>query len=193
SFLRVVEGCNMPGLPSNVSENSLSAVSDVDRIDRYRRLSRRFVLLTLVCFVLPLLLAGWGISTHYRRFAETRVMTAFRNEVQHHRKIIELFLKEHSSKLKLIAMTHSREDLRRPGRLRFIFDMINQEHWNLADLGVIDAEGKHLAYVGPYDLLNKNYREAHWFKMVMEKGLYISDMFMGFRREPHFVIAVRGG
>ena len=183
----------MPGLPSNVSENSLSAVSDVDRIDRYRRLSRRFVLLTLVCSVVPLLLVGWGVSTHYRRFAEARVMTSFRNEVQHHRKIIELFLKEHSSKLKLIAMTHSREDIRRPGRLRFIFDMINQEHWNLADLGVIDAEGKHLAYVGPYDHQNKNYREAHWFKIVMEKGLYISDMFMGFRREPHFVIAVRGG
>ncbi len=24
----------------------------------------------------------------------------------------------------------------------------------------------------------------------MQKGLYISDMFMGFRREPHFIIAV---
>jgi two-component system NtrC family sensor kinase len=183
----------MPGLSSNISEKSLSAVSDVDRIDRYQRFSRRFVMLTLVFSVVPLLLVGWGISTHYMRFAETRVLTSFRNEVQHHRKIIELYLKEHSSKLKLIAKTHSREDFRRPGRLRIIFDMINQEHWNLTDLGVIDAEGKHLAYVGPYDLLNKNYREAHWFKMVMEKGVYISDMFMGFRREPHFVIAVRGG
>ncbi len=183
----------MPNLPSIFSENSLSVVSDVDRIDRYRRLSRRIILLTLVCSVVPLLLVGWGISIHYKRFAETRAMTSFRNEMQHHRKIIELYLKEQSSKLKLIAMTHSREDFRRPGRLRIIFDMINQEHWNLTDLGVIDAEGKHLAYVGPYDLLNKNYREAHWFKMVMEKGLFISDMFMGFRREPHFVIAVRGG
>jgi two-component system, NtrC family, sensor kinase len=183
----------MPGSPSKVSENPPYAVSDVDRIDRYRRLSRRFVLLTLVCSVVPLLLVGWGISIHYRRFAETRIMTSIRNEVQHHRKVIELFLKEHSSKLKIIAMTHSRQDFSQPGRLRFIFDMINQEHWSLTDLGIIDAEGNHLAYVGPYDLLNKNYREAHWFKMVMEKGLYISDMFMGFRREPHFVIAVRGG
>jgi two-component system NtrC family sensor kinase len=182
----------MPGLPSNISENSPFAFPDVDRQYRYRRLSRRFVLLTLVCSVLPLLLVGWGISIHYKHFAETRVMMSFRNEVQHHRKVIELFLKEHSSRLKLLAMTHSRQDFRQPGRLRFIFDMINQEHWSLTDLGVIDAEGYHMAYVGPYDLLNKNYREAHWFKMVMEKGLYISDMFMGFRREPHFVIAVRG-
>ncbi|HSO18474.1 MAG TPA: ATP-binding protein, partial [Desulfosarcina sp.] len=42
------------------------------------------------------------------------------------------------------------------------------------------------------DLLAKKYGETHWFKMVMEKGIYISDMFMGFRREPHFIIAVKG-
>lgn len=183
----------MPVLPSNISENPPSAVSDVDRQYRYRRLSRRFVLLTLVCSVVPLLLVGWGISVHYKHLAEIRVMTSIRNEVQHHHKAIELFMKEHSSMLKLLAMTHSRQDLGRAGRLRSIFDMINQEHRSLTDLGVIDAEGNHLAYVGPYDLLNKNYRDAYWFRMVMEKGLYISDMFMGFRREPHFVIAVRGG
>ncbi|WP_319406472.1 ATP-binding protein [uncultured Desulfosarcina sp.] len=182
----------MPSLPSNVSENSTYPDSAADHRYRYRRLFKRFVLLTLVCSVVPLLLVGWGISTQYHRFAETRLMTDFRNEVQHHRKVIEMFLKEHSSKLELIAMTHSRQDFIRSERLRFVFDKINQERWTLTDLGVIDATGKHLAYVGPYDLLDKNYREAHWFKMVMEKGLYISDMFMGFRREPHFVIAVRG-
>ncbi|HSO66546.1 MAG TPA: hypothetical protein VLP30_01720, partial [Desulfatirhabdiaceae bacterium] len=103
----------MPVLPSNISENSPSAVSDVDRQYRYRRLSRRFVLLTLVCSVVPLLLVGWGISVHYKRFAEIRVMTSIRNEVQHHYKAIELFMKEQSSRLKLLAMTHSRQDLGR--------------------------------------------------------------------------------
>ncbi len=182
----------MPDLPASVADNSTATDGNVDRQSRYRRLSRRFILLTLVCSVLPLLLVGWGINRHYNRFAETRVITTFRNEVQHHRKVIELFLKDHSSKLELLAMTHSRQNLTRPGRLRFVFDMINQDSWTLTDLGVIDIEGKHLAYVGPHDLMDKNYREAHWFKMVMEKGLYISDMFMGFRREPHFIIAVRG-
>jgi two-component system, NtrC family, sensor kinase len=182
----------MADQPLQVADNSAPVISDADRRYRYSRLFRRFVLLTLVCSVLPLLLVGWGISTQYNRFAEKRVMADFRNEVQHHRKIIELFLKEHRSKLELITVTQGRRDLVRAGCLRFIFDNFNKTQWILTDIGVIDAAGNHLAYVGPFDLLNKNYAEAHWFKMVMEKGLFISDMFMGFRREPHFVIAVRG-
>jgi oxalyl-CoA decarboxylase len=38
--------------------------------------------------------------------------------------------------------------------------------------------------------MDKDYSEALWFKRVMEKGSYISDMFTGFRKVPHFVIAV---
>lgn len=182
----------MPDLPANVSDNVSAASADEAQTLRYSRLFRRFVLLTLVCSVLPLLLVGWVISNRYQLSAQTRVMTAFRTEVQHHRKVIELFMTEHRSKLELLAKTHDRGALIQQGRLRAIFDMINQEHWTFTDLGVIDAEGNHLAYVGPYDLLDKNYHEAYWFKMVMEKGIYISDMFMGFRREPHFVIAVKG-
>jgi len=61
------------------------------------------------------------------------------------------------------------------------------------DLGVIDAEGRHLAYVGPYDLLQRNYGTAPWFKEASEKQTFTSDVFLGFRNVPHFIIAVRQG
>ena len=57
---------------------------------------------------------------------------------------------------------------------------------------MIDTNGRHLAYIGPYDLLDKDYSGTVWFKKVMQQDLYISDMFMGFRKEPHFIIAVAG-
>ena len=156
----------------------------------YARLFRKFVLLTVLCSLIPLLLVGWGINIYYTRFARERMLNGLQTQVAHHRKIIELFLAEHSSKLHLIAHSHSKEDLTGISNLTDIFDMINRDYWAITDLGVIDADGRHLAYIGPYDLMSKNYSEAIWFKEVMEKGLYISDMFMGFRREPHFVIAV---
>ncbi len=59
------------------------------------------------------------------------------------------------------------------------------------DLGVIDHTGQQLAYVGPYELTGKNYYEQAWFGEVMSKGLYISDVYMGFRKLPHFIIAIR--
>jgi hypothetical protein len=52
--------------------------------------------------------------------------------------------------------------------------------------------GDHLAYVGlHYDVLKKvNYRNAKWFDAFLSSGLYVSDVFLGFRKVPHFVIAV---
>jgi two-component system NtrC family sensor kinase len=156
----------------------------------YSRLFRKFVLITVVCSVVPLLLVGWGISIHYTRLAKNRMVDAIETQVDYHRKIIELFLKERSSKLGLIAQTHSREHFRDYANLLQVFEIMNQESGSITDLGVIDHEGRHLAYVGPYDLMDKNYRQAEWFKKVMEKGIHISDTFMGFRKVPHFIIAI---
>ena len=160
------------------------------RTHYYTRFFRRFALLIIVFFLVPLFLVGWGINTYYTTFATTRMTNSFHSLVDNHRKIIELFLRERSSKLHLTAHTHSSEYLAQVSNLAHVFEMINLERSSITDLGVIDAQGRHLAYIGPYDLMDKNYINAFWFKEVMKKGLYISDMFMGFRKIPHFIMAV---
>ena len=157
---------------------------------KYSRLFRNFTALTLLCSLTPLLLVGWGINIHHTKFAKSRIMESFQNRVEHHGKIIKLFLEEHSSKLKLIAFTHSKIYLRESANLQHIFETINREHNAITDIGIINENGNHLAYIGPYDLMDKNYSQTLWFAEVMEKGIYISDMFMGFRKEPHFIISV---
>lgn len=156
----------------------------------YSGLYRKFVFLTLICSLLPLLLVGWGINIHYARFSKERLMSSFQKEVAHHRKIIELFLNERSTNLQLVAQTHSRYYLGEMENLAHVFEIMNQDYAAIADLGVIDEQGRHVAYIGPYDLMNKNYAETFWFNKVMKKGLYVSDMFMGFRKVPHFIIAI---
>jgi two-component system NtrC family sensor kinase len=156
----------------------------------YARLFRKFVWLTILCSLAPLLLVGWGINLHYTRFARERMLNFFETQVDYHRKIIEMFLNEHSSKLQLIAQTHTRDEIIEPGALQTAFEIFNKDLWTLTDLGVIGEHGYHLAYAGPYDLWSRNYSKEFWFAQVMQKGLYISDMFMGFRKEPHFIIAV---
>jgi two-component system, NtrC family, sensor kinase len=175
---------------SRASQTNGSGAGEAQRDKYYTRLFRKFVFLTLLCSLTPLLLVGWGINVYYTRFAKERMLDDLQTQVAHHRKIIELFLAEHRSKLHLIARSHSKNDLTRISNLTDIFDMINSDYWAITDLGIIDADGRHLAYIGPYDLMNKNYSETYWFKEVMQKDIYISDMFMGFRREPHFIIAV---
>ena len=162
----------------------------VRRKQYYTRFFRRFALLIIIFFLVPLLLVGWGINAYYTRFATARMTNSFHAQVDNHRKIIELFLRERSSKLRIIAHTHSRDYLAQISNLAHVFEMINLEYSSITDLGVIDGRGRHLAYIGPYDLMDKNYSQAFWFKKVMEKGLYVSDMFMGFRKVPHFIMAV---
>ena len=59
------------------------------------------------------------------------------------------------------------------------------------DIGIIDQEGNHLAYIGPYPRMKEvNYKNEDWFQSAMSKGIYISDVFLGYRRFPHFIIAV---
>lgn len=156
----------------------------------YGRLFRRFILLTVVCSIVPLLLVGWGINIHYTRFAKSRLINSLQTQLADHRKIVELFLLERTSRLSLIAQTHSQDYLSNMLNLDTVFEILNRQDGSYADLGVIDAGGRHLAYIGPYDLMDKNYTNAFWFKEVMEKGIFISDMFMGFRKVPHFIIAV---
>ncbi len=157
----------------------------------YARLNRKFVLITAICSLLPLLAVGWIIKLRYSGFAESRMVEIFRSQAEHHRQIIELFLKERSSGLQLLAQTHSLDYLRQKENLQQVFETLNGEYQEcFTDLGIIDVRGRHVTYVGPYRLDDRNYAQARWFKRVMEKGVYISDMFLGFRKVPHFVVAV---
>lgn len=158
--------------------------------ETYSRLYFRFVLLTLLCSVVPLILVGWGIYTYYSRFGYSRMVEDFLSKVESHRKIVELFLKERVSTLQLLSQSHSLEHLSLRENLERIFEISCREGSYFTDLGVLNDKGRHLAYVGPYDLMANDYSGTFWFKEVMEKGVYISDMFLGFRKVPHFIIVV---
>jgi len=157
----------------------------------YARLTGRFILIAVTCSVVPLLLVGYGISRHYSRIARARMRADFRGRTSQHKKTIELFLSERTAAIQLLAQTHSLDHLRDPRRLSSALAVLNHEYRNaFTDLGLIDGSGKHLAYVGPYDLMDKNYAKASWFEQVLTRGAFVSDMFLGFRRVPHVIIAV---
>ncbi len=161
----------------------------------YPKMFRKFVLIALAGSVVPLLLVGWGINIHYTIFNKASMLTSFKERIDQHQKTIELFLNNQRSIIRLIAQTNMLEHLSDKKHLSKTFKTMNlamkQEYGKtFMDLGVISHAGKHIAYVGPYDLMSRNYAQTFWFKEVMEKGVYISDMFLGFRKAPHFIIAV---
>ncbi|MBI4861818.1 MAG: cache domain-containing protein [Candidatus Riflebacteria bacterium] len=112
--------------------------------------------------------------------------------VKDHAAAIDLFLDERLNALGLVARLYDRDVLTAPGNLKRVLAHLNGSYGTCyRDLGVIAHDGRHLAYEGPYDLLGKNYQHTQWFEQVRSKAHYISDVFLGFRKVPHFIMAVR--
>ena len=64
------------------------------------------------------------------------------------------------------------------------------------DLGVVSGNGDLVAYVGPVEYPGKvSYRGEAWFQELMRPGQtsVITEIYRGFRDQPHFTIAVRRG
>ena len=161
----------------------------------YSRLFQKFIFRAVISSVFPLLLVGWGISIYYSTFAKSRTLENFQERITQHQRTIEMFLENWNSIIQFISQNNSLEYLSDKKNLVTIFELMNNTMKNkygkyFSDIGVIGSSGKHLAYIGPYNLMDRTYDQTVWFKETMEKGVYISDMFLGFRKVPHFIIAV---
>ena len=177
------------------AKNSTRAPEISEREAYYRRQFRRFVFFTTLSSIVPLLILGWIFNYYYKGFATARAKTSFVTQLEQHAKLVDLFLQEQVSKLELAVRSHTKDFLVDRENLSSIFETINEKKGAFTDLGLIDDKGRHLAYIGPYELMHSNYSNSFWFKEIMtgpSRQVYISDMFLGFREVPHFIIAVLG-
>jgi two-component system NtrC family sensor kinase len=157
----------------------------------YSGLQRKIILVTLLVSFAPLLVLGGTIYFQFARMYEEKIEDHLRYRATTHGHAVDVFLSERASVLSAMADTHTFDFMVRPGNLASLLQVMNLRTGGFVDLGLIASDGRHLAYVGPYHLEGLNYSHQPWFAQVMSRGLYISDMFMGYRQVPHFVIAVR--
>ena len=157
----------------------------------FRRLWNNVVVALLAASFLPLILIGGGMYYYASSVIKQKTIESLRMKVINHKESIDEFLAERIMDLKLLSSNVGLSALSRPDTLKRAFRSLKEGLPCFADLGIIDDRGNHLAYVGPYELISKNYKNALWFKAVMEQDVYISDVFLGFRNVPHFVIAVK--
>ncbi|MBF0119855.1 MAG: hypothetical protein HQK79_13555 [Desulfobacterales bacterium] len=104
---------------------------------------------------------------------------------------VDQFLSENSFDLKLLAKNIGLANLQNQEKLKQAFHSLQKQIPCFIDLGIIDSNGNHLNYIGPYNLLEKNYKNTDWFNAAISRDIYISDMFLGYRDIPHFIIAVK--
>jgi two-component system NtrC family sensor kinase len=157
----------------------------------YANLQKKIIIITLVVAFGPLIILG---ATMYYQFSQTcrdKIEEQIRYRSMAQAEAVDRFLKERTAILGAMAASHGLNEMVDEKNLCRVFEVMNLWAGAFVDLGVIDSAGHHLAYVGPYDLKGLNYYQQPWFAEVMNKGTYISDVYMGYRQLPHFIIAVR--
>jgi two-component system NtrC family sensor kinase len=158
----------------------------------YRKLWWEIIIATLSFSLFPLFILGGVIYHQFSVSYTAKIMDNMKTLAENRASSIDLFLEERISQLTSLANTQSLQQLKNEDYLNKVFNIIQTRSRSFLDLGVIDEEGNHLSYVGPhYSILKKvNYKDEKWFHEVMATGVYVSDVFLGFRKIPHFIIAV---
>jgi two-component system, NtrC family, sensor kinase len=157
----------------------------------FRRIWKLTVLATLCAALTPLsimTLIDYRVS---RDATLSEIMLRTGQLASNTKHSVSYFLTEREAALEFINQNDPLESLVTPGRLSIILQSLQKSFGGFVDLGVIDDQGVQAAYAGPFDLIGKDYSNADWFKQVNRKGIYVSDVFSGFRNVPHMVIAVK--
>jgi two-component system NtrC family sensor kinase len=125
--------------------------------------------------------------------------TALKNEnhlraarlVSNTRRTITFFLEERLDALKFIVQHEKLEALESNEKLSHLLKNLQMGIGGYVDLGLINSSGLQVYYAGPFDLGAKNYSNQNWFMTCVEIGSSVSDVFLGYRRLPHMIVALK--
>lgn len=156
-----------------------------------RRLWKTTVLIMTVVSLAPLVVMTAVDYTVTQNSVESELVLRTSRIVSNTKRAVEFSLLERLAALDFIVQDNRLQMLTDCARLEAILDHLRLSLGGFVDLGVIDSSGQQLCYVGPYDLSGVDYSDQDWFRSVRDQGMHISDVFPGFRRVPHLVIAAR--
>ncbi len=157
----------------------------------YRRLFAIAVLSIGFVSIAPLLLAAWMNFHQYQKAYREAFEGRISERTATTGRSLEFFLSERISALSLAVRTQSLDELGYSAGLGRLLQNMQTTFGGVTDLGFIEMSGRQAAYAGPFQLKGKDYSTHEWFREVTKRGVYVSDVFLGYRKFPHFVIAVR--
>jgi two-component system NtrC family sensor kinase len=157
----------------------------------YRRIWQVVVVGIATVSLLPLITLTFINIKHSQDALKAEIIFPAARLVSNTNRTLAHFLRERRAALTYIVQDADFDTDWSPERLNEILRRLKRSYGGFVDLGIIDSHGLQRAYVGPYDLRGKDYHEQGWFREVIIKGVYVSDVFIGFRQIPHVVIAVK--
>ncbi|KJR41694.1 integral membrane sensor signal transduction histidine kinase [Candidatus Magnetoovum chiemensis] len=158
----------------------------------YKSIIQKMAVMIIVFTFIPL--AVINITSHYyfKTSYSDKVLAHIKELSLKHRQNIDNFLNDNLANIRFISTVFTIEQLKDEAFLRRIFDALRDEYGGtFVDLGVVDSSGIQTAYAGVLNLSKADYSDAQWYKELKQRDSFISDVFMGLRQQPHFIVAVK--
>jgi two-component system, NtrC family, sensor kinase len=159
-------------------------------IHGYRAFSRRLSITMMILVLVPVTVVSLLSYSQYKQLLQEEEMAQLVLNLEETQSTIETFISELQSITKFVARDDHYQELLDPKELHSLLVRLQKEYPGFADIEIIDSEGTRKAYAGPYTLEDHSYIDQNWYSEVLSQGVYISNIFSGFRNVPHFVIAV---
>ena len=157
---------------------------------RYRSLRRLMTVLMVAVSVTPLLLLSAISHVQYMRTLERELESPVYALARKSQAALELYLGERVSTVSFLAHAYTFKDLLDERTLNRVFLALKSEFQGFVDMGLVDADGRQVGYVGPYKLKGADYAGKPWLHDTEIKGRYLSNAILGYRGYPHLVVAV---
>jgi two-component system NtrC family sensor kinase len=158
----------------------------------YQLLMRRMISIMIIVSFAPLILITGTVGYYFQRSYREKVIAQLKEMVEKHTQNIDSFLNEKLADIRVLSRSYSFEDLTNDAFLHERLSIRQREFGGVfVDLGVIASNGVQVAYAGPFKLETAHYSDAEWFKKAMQSDYFISDVFLGLRGSPHFIVAVK--
>jgi len=158
----------------------------------YHSLTRNYMAMILLVSFIPVFLVSSIIYYQFRISYHDKVYAHLKELVHKHEQHINDFLNEKLADIRFLSESRSFAMLSDKKFLEKKLALLQKEYGAVfVDLGVINAQGSQVAYAGPFMLGKALYSNMDWFQQAMNSEYVISDVFLGLRGLPHFIIAVK--
>jgi len=158
----------------------------------YKSLTRWMLFIVILVSFAPLIMVSGIILNQFSVSYNEKVNAHLGELVLKHRQNIDGFLLEKLNNIRFMAKSFPIEELKNEEFLRNNLAALQTEYGSVfEDLGFINEKGIQVTYAGPFKLEKARYSDAEWFRKAINSDYFISDVFLGLRGIPHFIIAVR--
>ena len=158
----------------------------------YRSLTLNMTVTIIVVSFIPVFLVGSTIYYNFYASYREKVYAHLEELVEKHRQQIDDFLVDKLADIRFMARNLAYRNLSNEAFLQTTLASLQRNYNHVfVDLGVVNGDGQQVAYAGPFKLAEADYADTDWFQQAMKKDYVISDVFLGLRRLPHFIVAVK--